>query len=338
MKSTLLLTLFVLVFTMAAAAQKELLNLTFTAVNDDAYIQLDSIRVINRVQGTDTLLVWPDTTVSLEIMPYDRMLYVGYAQGFPVGVQQQKQGITSFQLVPCVPNPVENETEVSLDMPGQGLVELQVRDLQGKEVLSMKQNLEEGRHSFRFVPGEGRLFFLTATWNGISQTIKILATGGNNPSGCSLTHSGTVRTYSREKSGKKTRSLACLESGILDTAGVSGIHRFQFATNIPCPGIPVVIHGGQVYHTIQIAGQCWLKENMNVGVMIPATQHTMNNGIIEKYCYDNQPSNCTKYGGSLLLVRDDAIFHDDTIPGNLSARLAYSFRRRVENTGRDRRQ
>jgi len=297
MKSKLFLTSFILFCVMTAAAQKELLNLSFTAVNDDVNVQLDSVRVINLTQGTDTLLVWPDTIVSLEILPYDRMLYVGYTEGFPVGIHHEKPDNQTFQLFPCVPNPVDNETQVSLYLPQRGNVELYVRDMLGREVLSMKKNLEEGRHSFRFVPGEGEFYFLTACWNGISRTIKIISTGRNKASGCSLTQNDISRTHFPEKAGEEILNLVTQESGILDTAGVSGLHRFQFATNIPCPGIPTVTYEGQVYHTLQIRSQCWMKENLNVGVMIPGTQQMTNNGINEKYCYDNNPANCTLYGG-----------------------------------------
>lgn len=59
----------------------------------------------------------------------------------------------------------------------------------------------------------------------------------------------------------------------------------------------IVNYLGQDYNTISIGDQCWLKENLNVGTMIPSTQNQANNGIIEKYCYDNLGSNCAEYGG-----------------------------------------
>jgi uncharacterized protein (TIGR02145 family) len=72
---------------------------------------------------------------------------------------------------------------------------------------------------------------------------------------------------------------------------------FEFATNIPCPGTPTVEYDGQVYNTIQVFSQCWLKENLNVGAMINGTIEQSNNFTIEKYCYNNAPDSCTKYGG-----------------------------------------
>ena len=88
-----------------------------------------------------------------------------------------------------------------------------------------------------------------------------------------------------------------LESGILDAPIANETYTFQFATNISCPGIPTVIYEGQVYNTIQIFSQCWLKENLNVGTMIPGIQEMSNNSVIEKYCYNNEQDSCTKYGG-----------------------------------------
>ncbi len=77
-------------------------------------------------------------------------------------------------------------------------------------------------------------------------------------------------------------------------------------TNItcpPCPGLPIIDYSGQTYHTILIGDQCWLRENLNIGVMVISTTTMGNhsdcadNGIVEKYCYDNDPVNCEIYGG-----------------------------------------
>jgi len=64
---------------------------------------------------------------------------------------------------------------------------------------------------------------------------------------------------------------------------------------IPCPGTPTVDYEGKTYNTVLIGNQCWLKENLDVGTMI--TGWPDNNGIIEKYCYNNVLDSCTIYGG-----------------------------------------
>lgn len=61
--------------------------------------------------------------------------------------------------------------------------------------------------------------------------------------------------------------------------------------------MPIVEYEGQIYNTIQIFSQCWLKENINVGVMIMGDEEMINNDTIEKYCYNNSLDSCTVYGG-----------------------------------------
>ena len=77
-----------------------------------------------------------------------------------------------------------------------------------------------------------------------------------------------------------------------------------------CPGIPSFEYEGQVYNTVQIGDQCWMAENLNVGVKISGNEEMTNNGKIEKYCYDNDPANCEIYGG--LYQWDEIMNHDTT--------------------------
>jgi uncharacterized protein (TIGR02145 family) len=58
-----------------------------------------------------------------------------------------------------------------------------------------------------------------------------------------------------------------------------------------------VKYGGKTYHTIKIGKQRWLKENLDIGTMILGDKNASDDGKIEKYCYDNNPDNCTKFGG-----------------------------------------
>ena len=71
----------------------------------------------------------------------------------------------------------------------------------------------------------------------------------------------------------------------------------NYTVSAPCPGTPTVYYAGQTYHTVQIGSQCWLVENINAGTMINGSQSQKNNGIIEKYCFNNDSANCAVYGG-----------------------------------------
>ncbi len=54
---------------------------------------------------------------------------------------------------------------------------------------------------------------------------------------------------------------------------------------------------GQIYNTVLIGEQCWMAENLNVGEMINGAEGMTDNGIIEKYCYNDSTLNCNTYGG-----------------------------------------
>jgi uncharacterized protein (TIGR02145 family) len=54
---------------------------------------------------------------------------------------------------------------------------------------------------------------------------------------------------------------------------------------------------GNVYTTVQIGEKCWMAENLNIGARIDGSTNQTDNGIIEKYCYDNLEVNCYLHGG-----------------------------------------
>lgn len=54
---------------------------------------------------------------------------------------------------------------------------------------------------------------------------------------------------------------------------------------------------GKVYQTVQIGSQCWMQENLSIGVQIPGNLTQSDNNILEKYCYANDSLNCEIYGG-----------------------------------------
>ena len=60
------------------------------------------------------------------------------------------------------------------------------------------------------------------------------------------------------------------------------------------------IRNMQKYGTVLIDTQCWMVENLNIGIKINSTtggQEQTDNGEIEKYCYSNDISQCDIYGG-----------------------------------------
>ena len=83
----------------------------------------------------------------------------------------------------------------------------------------------------------------------------------------------------------------------------------DFIWGQPCDDMPTISYEGQVYETVRVGDQCWMRENLNVGTMITSCQEMTDNGIIEKYCQDDDPANCETYGG--LYQWDEAMRYQD---------------------------
>jgi len=86
-------------------------------------------------------------------------------------------------------------------------------------------------------------------------------------------------------------------SGVDQIIYLSSIDSIKF---LPFECGDSLIYSDKAYHSVLIGSQCWLKENLDIGTRIDGNQNQTNNtptNIIEKYCYDNNPNNCTTYGG-----------------------------------------
>ena len=131
---------------MVASAQRPTMELTFTADNNSTHVQMDSIKIMNRTQGGDTVLYWPDTILSI----------------YFVGIPESSGSTAGFQVFQNYPNPVADQTTISLYIPGKDRVDLIVTDILGRVILKSDMMLDQGAHTFRFTPGSANLYFFTA--------------------------------------------------------------------------------------------------------------------------------------------------------------------------------
>ena len=282
---------------MTISGQRSVMELTFTATDSTTWTQVDSIKVMNRTLGGDTVLIYPDTVLVVD---------------FLIGVSDAEVVKGGFQVFRNHPNPTAGQTEISLFVPEKGQVIIAVTDLQGRIMLNAERILDKGTHFFRLTTAYPGIVFFTARWKGNVNTIKVLRTGHGRGMAASLEYLRASIDTPVLKIAEKSRGgfsfspgdellyigyLDTLQSGMIDIPGESQIYTFQFASNIPCPGSPTVEYLGQVYNTVQIFSQCWLKENLDVGTMINGLDDMQDNGIMEKYCYNNDITNCEIYGG-----------------------------------------
>ena len=296
MKPKIFLTVAALFLLISAFGQKPSIELVFTAVKNADHVQLDSIKVMNQTQGGDTVLLYPDTILVLN---------------YQVGISEDDMGNNRFRVFRNYPNPVSDQTTLSFYIPERGKVNLTVSDLPGRALVSAERILDHGYHAYRFIPGNGNVFIVTVKWRKKSNSIKVLKTNSASGEGSRIVYAGSTAPPPELKANKSDRGFPyspgdkllyignydTLQSGMQDAPEGNETYTFQFATNVPCLGTPTVQYEGQVYNTVQIAGQCWLKENLNVGTMVQGMVDMTDNGIIEKYCCENEPDSCDIYGG-----------------------------------------
>jgi uncharacterized protein (TIGR02145 family) len=243
------------------------------------------------------MLYAPDSTINLLIVGHN---------------QSSTNQNSFFNLSPNIPNPFKDKTELNLYMDKSGMLNVEVFDLLGKKVAQFQRSLTKGTHHFLFFPGGERVYLLSATAYGITKSIKMFCTSDSKKD-CKINYIGNKSTNDYFKSEQWSKDFPFEmgdellfvgynelgESGMLDSPEESATYTIQFATNIPCIGVPTVEYEGQTYNTIQIYSQCWLKENLNVGVMISATQSQQNNNTIEKYCPLDNEYYCNVFSGGL---------------------------------------
>jgi uncharacterized protein (TIGR02145 family) len=97
-------------------------------------------------------------------------------------------------------------------------------------------------------------------------------------------------------------TFSTLKWTISNACGVqsSDTVRLEFRLSTACNGVSSITDSrdGQVYPIVGIGTQCWMAKNLNVGTMIPtANGDQTNNQVIEKYCFSDQLTYCTTYGG-----------------------------------------
>ncbi len=318
-KSMSLLPFLVLLILSNTYSQKSTLELTYTAKYNEQYVPLDSILIENLTQGGDTTLYAPDTVLVLD--------YVTNIS------DKEDIGQNSFSVSQNYPNPFKGKTSVNLYLPEKEHIIITIRDILGRKTAYYKNTLNRGNHTFTLYPGNEKYYLFTVTGKQTSKTIKMLNANSNTTYGgkCKIVcneNEDNLIDYRSQKAitdfifnlGDQLRYTGYAKTlnevngsdVIEDAPETNNIYEFEITEGIPCPTTPMVTYEGQVYNTVLIGEQCWLKESLNVGTMINGDENMADNGIIEKYCYDNNPVHCDTYGA---LYQWNEMMQYTTTPG-----------------------
>lgn len=290
------ITLLFVALGLLGTATSQNISLIFSATDTSGHVQQDSTKIQNQTTGEDTTLYYPDTVLTISNV---------------VGIADKHYNEETFMLFQNFPNPVKDQTTITMSISTREKISLIVTDLLGRQIISIKKVLDKGEHNFSFRPGNAQLYFFTASTHGVSQSIKVLNANQGINAVCELNYQGSSDKHSQLKNTRAVQGFTYsfgdellfiayangLQSGMSDSPETTTTYTFQFVTNIPCPGTPTITYGGQVYNTVQIFSQCWMKENLNVGNMLFVPEMQTDNDTIEKYCLGDMESYCDTYGG-----------------------------------------
>jgi uncharacterized protein (TIGR02145 family) len=117
--------------------------------------------------------------------------------------------------------------------------------------------------------------------------------------------------FSPATAGVGTKTITYTYTNAAMCSASKSIHIIvQAAPVFTCGNNFTDIRDNKVYPTVQIGSQCWLAANLNFGTIIASTQDQRDNCISEKYCYNDNPVNCTTQGG--LYQWDELMLYDNT--------------------------
>lgn len=292
----------ILVFALIKVQGQTQLTLTFQAKDSITQhpLSLDSVNVRNLSENCDTTL-------------YDSISFLSLLASWPVGTDQDiSENSGSLILMQNFPNPFKGSTTVRIYLKNPGELNLAVYDMNGNHLSGYRNEFERGWHQFGISASQPQSLLLQVSDKNSTKLIKILNTETGNQ-GDRILYNGRCRLGSYLKSSTDTTGFTFyLGNQLLYTAYISGFQANtvlddpEFSETYTFAMLPKVFtcgdilsYSGKNYNTVLIGSQCWFRDNLNVGTRINAASgsYQTNNGVAEKFCYDNLESNCDVYGG-----------------------------------------
>ncbi|HNQ69323.1 MAG TPA: FISUMP domain-containing protein [Bacteroidales bacterium] len=190
-------------------------------------------------------------------------------------------------------------------------------DIKGQLLHSANNQLNSGANSFEFYNGFAGMCIMKLTTESNIYSIKVIGDGNSNTS--------LIKTGSQESdilnTSKRIKSEFTYNIGdtIKITAKKINYHsntiviependeNYKIYISCPCTGIPTVTDfDGNIYNTVQIGNQCWMKGNMNTTHYADGTEMLDGTGVEDwagtylssKYYfnYNDNPANSVKCG------------------------------------------
>lgn len=275
--------------------------------------EIFSQQVIGKIVDEDQTEL-PRITLNLHVGPnvYNTTTSANGSFSFTITEVKDEQLPTGYAISNNFPNPFNPKTRIGITLPNSGEVKIEVFNLLGESVAEAIENIMDAGTSFVDIELNGLpngIYLLRIKIDEKYIVVKkVMLIYGSQ-------HLAITDVVSNSLPNKNSIANFPVQNTIIDsliaTSPVIGRKTFTNLPNIAgnlldlgslvieryCPETPTVLYAGKLCKTVKIGSQCWLKENLDVGTRINGNQAQTNNGLIEKYCYENNDTNCNKYGG-----------------------------------------
>lgn len=259
MKKRALILLTVAVLAISAALGQDSITLTFSyQTTDGSYLQPDSITIENLTRNWSETLYYPDTVYTLIL---------------PTGIPSRAED----NGIQVMPNPFDGTTQVKIQSPKSEYTQMSLTDISGRICAEYSGMLQEGGNLFTITLALPQMYVLTVQTRSGIRSVKLQNTG--HASANLIQYEDANRDITPVVQLKSTSPYEFKLGDEMRYRGYSpsrvssAIRKKQFESEqiylvfdmhgTPCADQPTMSDlEGNIYNTVQIGDQCWMKENL----------------------------------------------------------------------------